>query len=268
MSVQTNALYPSPASEHTTRISSLQQQLVNEDLPIEGLTDTDAQLDKIKNAVPNQSEPTYFGFVTGGVTPAAFRADNIVTELDANVAVHLPDVSIATVVEDTALRWLLQLYNLDPTEWRHRIVTTGATASNVLGLACGRDYVVRQAGRKTLGTDDLSVGSLGLFACLRKLGVDGIRVLTSGAHSSLIKAASIVGLGRETVIDLTDPARPPRLDLARLKKELSDKNFLHIVAVSCGEVNTGRFATDAEDMREIRALCDEHGAWVHVDGGK
>jgi glutamate/tyrosine decarboxylase-like PLP-dependent enzyme len=39
------------------------------------------------------------------------------------------------------------------------------------------------------------------------------------------------------------------------------------VAISCGEVNTGRFATTGIDqMKEIRRLCDEYGAWLHVDG--
>jgi glutamate/tyrosine decarboxylase-like PLP-dependent enzyme len=38
-----------------------------------------------------------------------------------------------------------------------------------------------------------------------------------------------------------------------------------IVAVSCAEVNTGRFATDYRDMKAIRELCDAHGGWMHVD---
>jgi hypothetical protein len=40
-----------------------------------------------------------------------------------------------------------------------------------------------------------------------------------------------------------------------------------IIAVSAGEVNTGRFATTREEMIKIRALANTYGAWVHVDGG-
>ena len=39
-----------------------------------------------------------------------------------------------------------------------------------------------------------------------------------------------------------------------------------IVAVSCSEVNTGLFATTGGEMKSIRELCDEYGAWLHVDG--
>jgi len=41
-----------------------------------------------------------------------------------------------------------------------------------------------------------------------------------------------------------------------------------IVAISCGEVNTGFFATDLADMKRIRSLCDDAGAFIHCDGGE
>jgi hypothetical protein len=56
----------------------------------------------------------YYGFVTGGATPAAIFADNMVTEFDQNVQVHLPNETIATNVEDAALRMVCDLVDLDP----------------------------------------------------------------------------------------------------------------------------------------------------------
>lgn len=42
-----------------------------------------------------------------------------------------------------------------------------------------------------------------------------------------------------------------------------------MVVVSCGEVNTGLFATNRlESMQNIRLLCDRYNAWLHVDGGR
>jgi hypothetical protein len=82
----------------------------------------------------------YFGFVTGGVLPVAEAADNIVSALDQNVQVHLPGHSVSTAVEDAALAMLVAFLELgDPAEWPGRTFTTGATASNIMGLACGRD---------------------------------------------------------------------------------------------------------------------------------
>ncbi|KAK1917196.1 hypothetical protein P3342_012041 [Pyrenophora teres f. teres] len=68
--------------------------------------------------------PNYYGFVTGGTTPAAALADNLVTAYDQNVQVHLPDETIATDLEDRALSLLCELLDFDAAQWPHRIFTT------------------------------------------------------------------------------------------------------------------------------------------------
>ena len=50
-----------------------------------------------------------------------------------------------------------------------------------------------------------------------------------------------------------------------LKAALNKPKAASIVAVSCAEVNRGLFATNGDEMRQIRQLCDLHGAWLHVD---
>ncbi|KAI1140262.1 pyridoxal phosphate-dependent transferase [Hypoxylon sp. FL0543] len=99
-------------------------------------------------------------------------------------------------------------------------------------------------------------------------GVREVQVLTSMGHSSLSKAASVVGLGRRAVREVPlSEAEPWRLDLDAVERELRREGVASIVAVSAGEVNTGRFATTgAEDMRRLRELADKYKAWIHVDG--
>ena len=92
------------------------------------------------NASPG---PRYLGFVTGGVTPAALLGDWLTPVIDQNVASS--GNSIATGVELQVLDWLCQLLDL-PAELRGSL-TTGATASNLLGLVCGRQYAGQQQGR-------------------------------------------------------------------------------------------------------------------------
>ena len=261
------SLYPLPPAEFAKKVETISNHLRVSHLPFQGLDDTESHLQEISRAIIRNTAPSYFGFVTGGLTPIAAKADNLVTEIDANVQVHLPDVSIATEVEDTALRWILELCRLDETQWQHRILTTGATASNVIGLAMARDYVVmREAQRR--GYNDVSVGHLGLHGALHALGIDGIQILTTQPHSSLLKAASIVGLGRHSVVDVSHRGMPPLFDMDLLTSALQEENMLNIVVVSCGEVNTGRFATTQVSMRVIRGMCDAKNAWIHVDAGK
>ncbi len=206
----------------------------------------------------SSQSPNYYGFVTGGVTPAAAFADNIVTETDQNVQVHLPDETISTDVEDRALRMVCELLELSPNEWSHKTFTTGATASNVLGLACGRDYVLQ-----TAGAGPLSVAEYGLLEASRLAGILRMQVLTTVPHSSLRKAASIVGLGRASVVDVGLPDQPHRFDIPRLEAHLKEWGIGSIVVVSCAEVNTGLFATNGSDMRALRELCNTHG--THTD---
>lgn len=202
----------------------------------------------------------YFGFVTGGVLPLAEWADNVVSHMDQNVQVHLPEQSVSTQVENAALEMLIGLLRLE-SEWKGRTFTTGATASNVLGLACGREAILQKRGA--------SVGELGLLGACAKAEVSEIQVLTSGGHSSLSKAASIVGLGRASVKELPrSAAQPWKLDLDAVERELSRPGVASIIAVSIGEVNTGGYALDdVAEWKRLRQLADQHAAWIHADGG-
>ena len=211
---------------------------------------------------PSKSS-TYYGFVTGGATPAAAAADHIAIENDQNVCVHLPKETIATEVEDRALSMICEFLRLTPEDWPHRTFTTGATASNVVGLACGREFVLREAA--IFNGEEISVADLGVHAAMRKAGIESIQILTTAPHSSLRKAASIVGLGRACVKDVGLSESPHRFDLKALRAELTKPKVASIVAISCAEVNTGFFATTADEMQQIRQLCDQYGAWLHVD---
>ncbi|KAL5000374.1 pyridoxal phosphate-dependent transferase [Aspergillus recurvatus] len=210
--------------------------------------------------------PLYYGFVTGGVTPAALFADGIVSAYDQNVQVHLPEHTIATDVEYTTLGLLADLLRLDRA-WHHGTFTTGATASNILGLACGREYVVRQALRKSGLTSTKSVGETGLFEAMHAAGLSGIQILSTMPHSSLVKAAGVLGIGRANVQDVSVDNHPLGFDLVKVEARLRDPSKATIIAVSCGEVNTGHFATGGlNEMQKLRKLCDEYSAWLHVDG--
>ncbi|KAM5352411.1 hypothetical protein ACJ41O_005134 [Fusarium nematophilum] len=206
----------------------------------------------------------YYGFVTGGTLPIAEWADNVVSRVDQNVQVHLPTQTIATAVEDAALGMVVALLRLgDPGEWRGRTFTTGATASNILGLACGREAIL---GRRL--SDGESVGEMGLLAACLAAGVNEMQVLTSAGHSSVSKAASVVGLGRSSVKELRRSKEEPwRLDLDALERELQRQDVASVIVLSAGEVNTGRFGlSGVQEMRRVRELADKYGAWIHVDG--
>jgi glutamate/tyrosine decarboxylase-like PLP-dependent enzyme len=257
-----SSLHKMPLS---TQGISLQSKLSAEGL---GLSETIRHLQEDLKPAFNASSrsPNYYGFVTGGVTPAASIADNFVTTYDQNVQVHLPNESIATEVEDRALSLLCELLDFQPEQWPHRTFTTGATASNIVGLACGREYVIAEASAHRTDAEN-SVGEYGIMEAMQRAGLDQIQILTTVPHSSLSKAASILGLGRVSIKHVGKEDAPHQFDMKLLKTLMERPSSASIVAVSASEVNTGIFATSGlEEMQELRKLCDMYGAWIHVDG--
>lgn len=258
---------------HTSAIQTANDSLISV-LPDEGrgIRDTTKHiLEDLAPALNHQAlSPLYYGFVTGGITPAARVAEEVVSTYDQNVLVHLPEASIATTVEDRALKLLLQLFDLKIEEWPGRTFTTGATSSNVTGLACGRERIINEAIRRrerhTAGQSSETLGEMGLLVACRRADITDIQVLTTLPHSSLKKASSIVGLGRSCFRQVSRSPTELEFDLDLVENSLKQPRTASIVVISCAEVNTGLFATHSrEDVRALRTLCDKYGAWLHVD---
>lgn len=260
-----------PTKEDLQRAStSLSRHLPDKGLGLEETTKH--LLDDVAPGLNASSQSAnYYGFITGGVTPAARIADNIVSTYDQNVQVHLPDQTIATAVEDRALQMLQELLDLDPSVWIGRTFTTGATASNVLGLACGRDAALQPPRVATTARPLVQIHSdiseIGILDACRRASIARFQVLTTMPHSSLLKAASIIGLGRAHVVNIGQAEDPLKFDFEKLVAEACAHQTASILVVSCGEVNTGRFATEGlDEMQQLRHICDKYNIWMHVDG--
>ncbi|GAA6061491.1 hypothetical protein JCM10212_000195 [Sporobolomyces blumeae] len=203
--------------------------------------------------MPGQAGPRCFGLVIGGVTPAAQIADHLVTSFDPCVQEH----TISVALENLTLSYLLSLLSLPRSMFTQNTLTTGATASNVLGLGLGRDFVVSRL-KSLQGFDHWSVPEDGFG------GID-VDVFVADAHASVKKATAIVGIGRSNVVELAHPTHAAHFDLEELERRLSENERIgkgSIVCTSFGEVNTGIIASDTP---AVRLLCDRYSAWLHCD---
>ncbi|OJH36973.1 pyridoxal phosphate-dependent decarboxylase family protein [Cystobacter ferrugineus] len=189
--------------------------------------------------------PRYFGFVQGGTTPAALAGDWMVSTFDLNSS-H-PGSSAAPQVEQETLEMLRQLLAL-PETFSGGFVS-GATMSNFVGLACGRQWVARQ-----LGVD---VAEKGLYA------LGPIPTLSATPHSSTLKALSMLGMGRGCVVRVRAWPGREAMDVEALRVQLDALGGKPcIVVASAGTVNTG----DYDDLEAIGRLKERHPFWLHVDG--
>ncbi len=183
----------------------------------------------------------YFGFVIGGSLPATLAADWLAAAWDQNAGLRAAS-PISAKLEDVSRRWLLEVLDL-PRDAAIGFVT-GATMANFTALAAARHAVLARQGWE--------VEARGLF------GAPEIRVVVGDeVHVSVLKALSMLGLGRERL------TRVPVDRQGRMRAEklptLGDDTILCIQA---GNVNTGAF----DPAGEICQAAHEAGAWVHVDG--
>src|SRR5258708_1160116 len=84
--------------------------------------------------ITNSAGPRYFGFVTGGSTPAAVAGDWLVSAYDQNNCGS--NDSVAPQIERQTLHFLRQIFGLDENHFGS--FTTGATISNFVGLSLAR----------------------------------------------------------------------------------------------------------------------------------
>lgn len=183
----------------------------------------------------------YFGFVTGGALPATVAASWLATAWDNNVGVTIMS-PVAAKLEEVALGWLVELFGL-PVGTGAGFVT-GATMANFTGLAAARYALLARQG--------WDVEAQGLFGAPPLTVVVGDEV-----HISLLKALSMLGLGRERVI------RVPVDGQGRMRPEaLPPLDERTILCLQAGNVNTGAL----DPLDHLCAAAHAAGAWVHVDG--
>ncbi len=183
----------------------------------------------------------FFGFVIGGSLPVTLAANWLTGAWDQNAA-HYNPTPAAAQLEQVALHWLLDLFDL-PRECGGGFVT-GATLANFTALAAARNSALKRAG--------WNVEADGLF------GAPPITVIVGDeVHVSPVKALGMLGLGRSRLIKVPVDGQG-RMRVDALPK-LSGPTIL---LVQAGNVNTGTF----DPIDELCEIAHQAGAWVHVDG--
>jgi glutamate/tyrosine decarboxylase-like PLP-dependent enzyme len=189
--------------------------------------------------------PRYFGFVTGGSHPAALAADWLVSAWDQNAGLYVMSPA-ASVIEDVAARWVLDLLGLPAASSVG--FTTGAHTASVTALAAARHEVLKRVA--------WDVEAHGLQGAPRVHVVVGAE-----AHASILAALRMLGFGASTLLVAEADAQARMLpeSLARCLERCVGPT---IVCAQAGNVNTGAF----DPFDKLVSLTRAQGAWLHVDG--
>ncbi len=190
--------------------------------------------------------PRYWGFVTGGSTPASIAGDWFTTVYDPNPQGTTGQGDLSAVIELETIRLLLDLLKLPP----HFVggFVTGATMSNFTCLAAARQWLGKQAGQ------DIAKQGTGTLA---------LPVLTATPHSSAIKSLAMLGMGSNNIILVnTLPGNREAIDVADLHTKAAALNGQPFILLSSGgTVNT----VDFDDFNAIASMRSAYNFWWHID---
>lgn len=202
----------------------------------------------IRLLIPNGSrfsDAGFWGFITAGPT-------TMPTVAGTAAAIASPQrysITAFNRVEELSLDWLAELCQLSPQ--MKGVYVSGGSVANLVALGAARQWALESAGLDPADT-----------------GLDGRPVAiyaSSQVHHTVQRAAAVLGLGRQAVVEVATDTRQ-RLDPTALAAALRDGDRagrlpLAVVATA-GTTNTGAI----DPLRDAGELARAHGAWFHVDG--
>ncbi|HEV8417635.1 MAG TPA: pyridoxal-dependent decarboxylase [Candidatus Udaeobacter sp.] len=213
---------------------------LDSELPIKGI-DFASLLkvfrDKIVPFSRQNPHPRMFGYVQSPGTPIGALADLLASTLNSNLTIWR-SAPAPVELERLTIDWIRQILGFDPQAGG--LFVSGGSMANLAALAVARQ------------TKYDSLGRLRMYA-------------SSATHFSIVKAAALLGIGRQNVQSVeVDERFRMRIDdlVARITADLQAGYVPFCVVGNAGTVDIGA----VDPLGEIRAVADRFQLWMHVDG--
>ena len=199
----------------------------------------------IMPGITHWQSPNFFAYFPANGSYPSILAEMLTASLGAQCM--LWDTSPAAAeLEERVMNWLKSMTGL-PADWDGVIQDTAST-STLAAILSARERIT------TYGINESGFN-----------GTEKLRVYCSTeTHSSVEKAVKIAGIGRKNLVKITTDTQY-RMDSNLLRKAISDDiaaGYLPLCVVAAIGT-TGCTAVDP--LKEIAAICEENGIWLHVD---
>jgi aromatic-L-amino-acid/L-tryptophan decarboxylase len=219
--------------------------------PVQGEALDDILRDVRERLVPGLTHwqhPGFFGYFSITASVPGILAEVFAAALNVNGMLWATSPA-ATELEQVTVRWLAQLLGLDDGLFGQ--LTDTASTSTLLALAAARE---RDA--------SLAVRTRGLAG---RADVPVLRVYCSQlAHSSVEKAAMVLGLGLDNVVKIPTDATFA-MDVTALEAAIAaDGAAGHRPMAIVATVGTTGVAS-VDPVPAIADVAARHGCWLHVD---
>lgn len=193
--------------------------------------------------------PRFFGWVNSPPAPMGILGELLAAAMGPSCA---GGDHAANYLERCAVRWLMELVTF-PVEGSMGLLVSGGSMASLTGLATARQRAAVE--------DGWPVRERGLYGWGDRLTM----YMSSEAHTTLYKAAELLGLGAESVRAV--PAGPDfRMDMPALRAAIAQDRAAGLrpfcVIGTAGTVSTGAI----DPLDEIAELCAQERLWFHIDG--
>lgn len=194
----------------------------------------------------HNGHPRMFGYVQSPGIAIAAIADLLASTLNANLTAWR-SAPAAVEIEQLTIDWIKEILGMNPTATG--LLVSGGSMANLAAMATAR--------RAKTNSDIISKGAHVLPRVLRIYA-------SRETHHSVIKAAGLLGIGRDNVrlIDV-DERFKIRIDhlVACITEDLGTGYLPFCVVANAGTVNTGAF----DSLPEVSQVARRFNLWLHVD---
>ncbi|MBI3651544.1 MAG: amino acid decarboxylase [Acidobacteria bacterium] len=202
--------------------------------------------EKIVPGVTHWNHPAFFAYFSISASAPGILGEMFAAAFNVNAMLWRTSPA-ATELEEVTLNWLRQMLEL-PESFGGVIYDT-ASISSLCAIAAAREAVPH-----------LHVREKGLYGAAAKLRL----YCSEQAHSSIDKAAIVLGLGQQGIRKIACDAE------FRLKPELLDAAIAEDRANGwipfCVVATTGTTSTTSVDpVAAIADICERENLWLHVD---
>jgi aromatic-L-amino-acid decarboxylase len=202
----------------------------------------------IEPNITHWQHPGFLAYFSSVASGPGILGEWLTAGLNSNV-MFWQNAPAATELEERMVAWLRELFGLP--EVFDGMFTDTASVSTLTALVAARQAHPRLDARTRGLAGRPELGRLRLYC-------------SEEAHSSVEKAAIVVGVGREGVrkvaVDSDYRMRPEAFDAA-LEEDLRNGWWPFCAVATLGTTST----TSVDPVDAIADRCAQHGLWLHVD---